>query len=94
MERKISLFARVVYHRGYFWLAVSSRRRTDLLRYLEKLANIFVWRSGMGDIFGRPYQARRTREKVDYKWQPTWHNMACERQVGFKMLQNNDPGPP
>ena len=62
--------------------------------FWEKTANIFVWQSGLRDIFGRPYQARRTREKVDYKCQPTWHNKEWERQVGFKMLQNNDPGPP
>ena len=83
---------------GSLWIFLAHRIRqaTNWLVkiFWEKTANIFVWQSGLRDIFGRPYQARRTREKVDYKWQPTWHNMAVERQVCFKMLQNNDPGPP
>ena len=47
---EISLFARVD-HCGYFWLAVSGRRRTDLLRYFGKKQQISLFRKVDWGIF-------------------------------------------
>ena len=97
VKQKISLFVRVD-HRGYFRFAVSGRRRTDLLRYLGEKQQISLFGEVDWGIFlvGLIRQDGLAKSLIinANPLDSGWHNMACQRHLSFKILQNNDPCPP